>query len=135
MAAALRLWLVIAALWVSVGAAWAQQEPDYQSWDALAERVENVLAVGAASDAALELLRDQVTSWRDTFLKRKDSGQLPASPRCNGDCSAAATAAGRRHRIGHRHPGPRGAAVATGAIAGAGGARTVGVRSCRWAGA
>lgn len=74
MAAALRLWLVIAALWVSVGAAWAQQEPDYQSWDALAERVENVLAVGAASDAALELLRDQVTSWRDTFLKRKDSG-------------------------------------------------------------
>lgn len=52
----------------------AQEQTEYLDWAAEAERVENVLAVGAASDTVLEGLRNDVVAWRETFQKQKDTG-------------------------------------------------------------
>lgn len=74
MRAAARLWLIVAAVWCFAGVVWAQETPNYTRWNQEAERVENALAVGVASDAALEAMRGDVVTWRETFLTLKDSG-------------------------------------------------------------
>lgn len=55
-------------LWVAIGAAAAQEPPDYEAWDRLAQRAETVVDRAQASDAALESLRAGIAGWRDQFL-------------------------------------------------------------------
>jgi len=53
-------------LWVSAGM--AQTEIDYDAWTTLATRGEEVIEAGRASDAALEDLRSEIATYRETFL-------------------------------------------------------------------
>ena len=46
----------------------AQEAPDYEAWERLAERAEAVIEVGRASNAALEALRSQIVEYRTEFL-------------------------------------------------------------------
>ena len=51
------------------GAVQAQQTPDYEAWDVLANRAENLIEAGQASDETLETLRSQLADWREQFLE------------------------------------------------------------------
>ncbi|ATI42230.1 hypothetical protein CBW24_09540 [Pacificitalea manganoxidans] len=54
------------------GAAWAQTEAeaiDYDEWERLATRAEEVLATGQASTEALEIMRGTLANWRTRFLQ------------------------------------------------------------------
>lgn len=97
MGAVARFCVFLAAFWCSAFAAASQSLPDFDSWTLEAEQVEQVLAVGAASDAALESLRNDVVGWRERFLSLKDVGDgrietlkrriaaLPAAPEDGSD--------------------------------------------------
>ncbi|WP_082005783.1 DUF3772 domain-containing protein [Halocynthiibacter namhaensis] len=56
---------------MSVPSGMAQQSDetsvDYTLWDTTAERAEDAIAAGRASDVALENLRGQIAAWRDGF--------------------------------------------------------------------
>ena len=51
------------------GTVQAQQTPDYEAWDVLANRAENLIEAGQASDETLETLRSQLAEWREQFLE------------------------------------------------------------------
>ncbi|SIO26072.1 Small-conductance mechanosensitive channel [Rhodovulum sp. ES.010] len=46
--------------------------PDYQVWEQVATRAEEVLEAGRASNQALEALRAQLVEWRTRFLSAQD---------------------------------------------------------------
>lgn len=58
----LTLWLALALV------ASAQDRPDYDAWERVAVRAEETLEAGRASDQALEVLRKDVVTWRESFL-------------------------------------------------------------------
>ncbi|MFP4275013.1 MAG: DUF3772 domain-containing protein [Paracoccaceae bacterium] len=60
-------------VWLLLGAALAQDTPDYDRWASLAERAEDVLERGLASTSALETLREQVAGFREQFLDGQDA--------------------------------------------------------------
>ncbi len=64
---------VFLALCLSVSAVWAQEDIDFNEWTPLAERAEEVLSQGRASDSALEGLRLDVAGWRATFQEAQDA--------------------------------------------------------------
>ena len=73
---------VALAVWLAAGAAFAQDEAaggpiDYEQWGSVAERAEQVVEAGRASDAALEQLRAHLAEWRARF----DAGQEQNSAR------------------------------------------------------
>jgi len=45
-----------------------QERPDYDAWQNLADRAEDAVAAGRASNAALEDLRAELADWRNRFL-------------------------------------------------------------------
>lgn len=55
-------------------AAVAQDGPDYDQWSLVAERAEGAIESARASNEALEDLRKQVATWRQTFLTAQESG-------------------------------------------------------------
>ncbi|RBI85811.1 DUF3772 domain-containing protein [Rhodosalinus halophilus] len=62
---------IVLSFWLVVGAALAQttaEPPDYEEWGRIAERAEQVVERGQASEDALEQLRAQIAQWRDRFL-------------------------------------------------------------------
>lgn len=50
--------------------------PDYTSWERVAQRAEQALQAGRASDQALATLRNEIASWRDIFSKAKAENQI-----------------------------------------------------------
>ena len=46
----------------------AKLSPDYESWERLANRAEEVIEAGRASTAALETMRTQLVEWREKFV-------------------------------------------------------------------
>lgn len=48
-------------------------EPDYDTWNQLAERAESALEAGDATDASLEALRDAIAARRTEFLSAESS--------------------------------------------------------------
>ncbi|WP_371169019.1 DUF3772 domain-containing protein [Aliiroseovarius sp. 2305UL8-7] len=50
--------------------------PDYNSWDRLANRVEQALEVGRVSDTVLRELRGDVADWREVFDQAKDENSV-----------------------------------------------------------
>ncbi|MEC3863232.1 DUF3772 domain-containing protein [Mesobacterium sp. TK19101] len=58
-------------LWV--GAGLAQTDIDYDAWTKLATRAEDVIEAGRASDAALEQLRAEIATYRETFLSAQST--------------------------------------------------------------
>lgn len=101
-----RLWLITAVTLCLLTVAQAQTTPDFEIWETDAERVEQALAVGAASDAALETMRSDVAGWREQFLQMNTLGAsriqtlnrridaLPAAP-AEGETELEAVAAAR----------------------------------------
>ena len=75
----LRASLLIVAL--AAGPAWAQgNEPiDYAEWEAVAQRAEDAVERGSASNEALEALRAEVSAFRDRLL----AAQSQNDPRLN----------------------------------------------------
>ncbi|WJY20976.1 DUF3772 domain-containing protein [Fontisubflavum oceani] len=57
-------WLLILAMALPV---WAQETPDYEIWIGVADRAEQVIDGQRASDAALEVLRARLVTWRSEF--------------------------------------------------------------------
>ncbi|WP_371037663.1 DUF3772 domain-containing protein [Rhodosalinus sp. FB01] len=68
LAAAVLFWMVVGAL--------AQDAPvgpiDYESWAMVADRAEQVVEAGRASNEALEDLRGQIAEWRMRFIEAQD---------------------------------------------------------------
>ncbi len=50
--------------------------PDYVAWNRLADRVQQALAVGRASDQVFLGLRDNLVEWRRDFLAAKDANDI-----------------------------------------------------------
>ena len=57
-------WLLILAMALP---GWAQETPDYEIWIGVADRAEQVIDGQRASDAALEVLRARLVTWRSEF--------------------------------------------------------------------
>ena len=51
----------------------AQEAPDYESWESVASRAEEVIGASRASDAAFEDLRSELVEWRERFLAAQDT--------------------------------------------------------------
>lgn len=71
-------WVIAALLWcwMALGAALAQDAPlDYSSWETTANRAEQSLAAGRASDSSLESLRSDLVDWREEFLRAQSQNQ------------------------------------------------------------
>lgn len=47
-------------------------DQDYQDWNKFADRAERVIRNGRATDNALEVVREDLANWRETFLKGQD---------------------------------------------------------------
>lgn len=60
--------LLVAALLGAVAPAFAQDEPDYATWEKFATRVEATLDADTASEETLTALRSEVIIWRNNFL-------------------------------------------------------------------
>ncbi|MEM9581973.1 MAG: DUF3772 domain-containing protein [Pseudomonadota bacterium] len=79
---------------------------DYDAWERVARRAEEVLARGLASDDALSVLRGQLTEWRQQFLDAQGTNsariatlraQIEAlGPKPEGDAAEDETVAARR---------------------------------------
>ncbi|MEP2530431.1 DUF3772 domain-containing protein [Shimia sp.] len=66
----LRLILVLATLTVMFSSqVWAQDQvvPDYEAWKTVTARAEEAIENDRASESAMETLRNQLVSWRETF--------------------------------------------------------------------
>jgi small-conductance mechanosensitive channel len=62
---------LIVSFWLMVGAALSQtapELPDFEQWQLIAERAEEVVERAAASTDALEALRAQLAAWRERLL-------------------------------------------------------------------
>jgi len=51
------------------------EPPDYAEWQTTAERAEDAIEAGRASNSALEALRTQVADWREQFLAAQDANR------------------------------------------------------------
>ncbi|MBC57461.1 MAG: mechanosensitive ion channel protein MscS [Confluentimicrobium sp.] len=49
--------------------------PDYATWEATARRAEDAIEAGRASNVALEQLREELATWRSTFLSAQSTNQ------------------------------------------------------------
>ena len=72
--------LTLAALVFLTGAVFAQDGPDYDTWDAVASRAEEAVETAQASDQAFETLRQELDEWRDRFQAARsiNSAQITA---------------------------------------------------------
>ncbi len=57
----------------------ADTAPDYAAWEQVARRIEAAVQTGRASDQAMQLLRDELVTWRELFL----AAQKPNDVRIN----------------------------------------------------
>ena len=53
--------------------------PDYAEWDRVAERAEQALEAGRASNQALETLRGELVAWRERFSAARSENQVRIS--------------------------------------------------------
>ncbi|RFP87130.1 mechanosensitive ion channel family protein [Rhodobacteraceae bacterium 63075] len=68
---------LLVCLALGIGAVQAQTNganggPDYEAWTKLAERIEDAVEAGLASDAILENLRDDLSDWRNRFAQARE---------------------------------------------------------------
>lgn len=68
----------LAALWLLMGAALAQEAVpesgiDYQNWATFAQRIEEAVEAGRASDTVLKNLRSELSDWRSQFAEARDA--------------------------------------------------------------
>ncbi|WP_208354033.1 DUF3772 domain-containing protein [Pseudaestuariivita rosea] len=69
--------LAFAGLSASPSVSFAQEQtgPNYEQWENVASRAEEVIEAGEASNAALEQLRAQLAVWREGFLTAQTANQ------------------------------------------------------------
>lgn len=72
--------VLLAALWIAIGAAWAQDglAEDLERWDTLANRAETAVELKQGSDQVFEALRESIASFRAEFDAARDinSGRI-----------------------------------------------------------
>ena len=68
----IRVVLFTLALVCTGALSFAQTTIDFNKWEKDAAKIEQILAVGAASDATLEEERAALVTWREQFQAQKD---------------------------------------------------------------
>lgn len=54
----------------------ADDTPDYEAWDRLADRVETALEAGRASSMVFQSLRQQLAEWRSAFTDAQEANEI-----------------------------------------------------------